>query len=86
MDAKVTLSFNEQVIESAKQYAAERGISMSRLVEYLLRKVTTQSYSSLEDFPISDWVNEVAEGKAVYKTKTKSSKDLRDEFYSSKKQ
>ncbi len=85
MDAKVTLSFNEQVIESAKQYAAERGISMSRLVEYLLRKVTTQSYSSLEDFPISDWVNEVAEGKAVYKTKTKSSKDLRDEFYSSKK-
>ena len=85
MDAKVTLSFNEQVIESAKQYAAERGISMSRLVEYLLRKVTTQSYSSLEDFPISDWVNEVAEGKAVYKTKTKSSKDLRDEFYSTKK-
>lgn len=85
MDAKVTLSFNEQVIESAKQYAAERGISMSRLVEYLLRKVTTQSYSSLEDFPISDWVNEVAEGKAVYKTKTKSSKDLRDEYYSSKK-
>jgi antitoxin component of RelBE/YafQ-DinJ toxin-antitoxin module len=85
MDAKVTLSFNEQVIESAKQYAAERGISMSRLVEYLLRKVTMQSYSSLEDFPISDWVNEVAEGKAVYKTKTKSSKDLRDEYYSSKK-
>ena len=85
MDAKVTLSFNEQVIESAKHYAAERGISMSRLVEYLLRKVTSQSYASLEDFPISDWVNEVAEGKAVYKTKTKSSKDLRDEYYSSKK-
>lgn len=85
MDAKVTLSFNEQVIESAKQYASERGISMSRLVEYLLRKVTTQSYASLEDFPISDWVNEVAEGKAVYKTKTKSSKDLRDEYYNSKK-
>lgn len=84
MDAKVTLSFNEQVIESAKQYAAERGISMSRLVEYLLRKVTTQSYSSLEDFPISDWVNEVAEGKAVYKTKTKSNKDLRDEYFRSK--
>tara|TARA_B110000114_G_C14719871_1_gene248811 strand:+ start:282 stop:413 length:132 start_codon:yes stop_codon:yes gene_type:complete len=43
MDAKLTLSFDEEVIIQAKKYASEQGISMSRLVEYLLRKVTTSN-------------------------------------------
>lgn len=85
MDAKLTLSLNQEVIELGKKYAKEKGISMSRLVEFLLRKVATNNYQSLEDFPISDWVNQVAEGKAEYKTRKSSSKDMRDEYYASKK-
>lgn len=85
MDNKVTLSFDEEVIRNAKKYAAANNISLSRLVEFLLRKTTMAQYSSLEDYPISDWVRQVAEGPAEYNTRKKSRKDLKDEFFSSKK-
>lgn len=63
MDAKVTLSFNEEVIRKAKKYAADNNISLSRLIEYLLTKATAKEYKSLEDFPIADWVSQIAEGE-----------------------
>lgn len=86
MDTKLTLSFNQDVVEKAKQYAAANNISLSRLIEYLLTQVTSKQYKSLEDFPISDWVSMVAEGEAEYKRTPKSSrKDLKDEFFNSKK-
>lgn len=84
MDAKVTLSFDEEVIEKAKKYAAENHISLSRLTEYLLRRITENNYSNLEDLPISSWVSEVAEGKAIYK-KRASGRDVKDEFFESRK-
>lgn len=84
MDTKVTLSFNEEVINQAKQYAADNNISLSRLIEFLLLKVTTKSYQSLEDFPISEWVNQVAEGEAVYYTK-RNRRASKNEFFESKK-
>ena len=34
MDTKVTLSFNETVINKAKKYAEKNNISLSRLVEF----------------------------------------------------
>jgi hypothetical protein len=68
MDAKVTLSFNKSVIEKAKKYADENNISLSRLTEFLLSKVTSKKYQSLEDLPISDWVSVVSEGAVEYKT------------------
>lgn len=86
MDTKLTLSFDKNVIERAKKYADEHNISLSRLIEHLLTQVTTKQYKSLEDFPISDWVNMVAEGEVEYKRTPKSSrKDLKDEFFASKK-
>lgn len=85
MDAKITLSFDETVINKAKRYAEENNISLSRLTEFLLNKVTSKNYQSLEDFPISDWVSMVGEGQAVYETKTKRSKDLNAEYFKSKK-
>lgn len=90
MDTKLTLSFNRDIIEKAKQYAEKQNISLSRLIEYLLTQVTSNQYKSLEDFPISDWVNMVAEGEAEYKRTTKpkqksSRKSLKDEFFDSKK-
>lgn len=90
VDTKLTLSFNQDVIEKAKKYASTHNISLSRLIEYLLTQVTSKEYKSLEDFPISDWVNMVAEGQAEYKRTPKpypksSRKDLKDEFFASKK-
>ena len=42
-------------------------------------------YKSLEDLPVADWVNMVAEGEAAYKTKKKSRKSLKNEFMKSRK-
>jgi hypothetical protein len=85
MDAKITLSFNENIINKAKKFANDNNMSLSRLMEFLLKKVTTSGYKSLEDFPISDWVNQVAEGQAEYYTKKRSPKSMKEEFYGSKK-
>ncbi len=85
MDAKVTLSFNKSVIEKAKKYADENNISLSRLTEFLLSKVTSKKYQSLEDLPISEWVSVVSEGAVEYKTKPRKNKDLKNEYFKSKK-
>lgn len=85
MDAKITLSFDEKVISRAKHYAYVNNISLSRLTEFLLNKATSNVYQSLEDLPISDWVNAVAEGEVQYQTKAKKNKDLKAEYFKSKK-
>lgn len=86
MDSKITLSFDETVIHRAKKYAAKNNISLSRLTEFLLKKVTAAKYENMEDFPISDWVFEVAEGPAEYETKAKRTrKKAKEEFFKSKK-
>jgi len=84
MDTKVTLSFNEEVINKAKQYAADNNISLSRLIEFLLKKVTSTDYRSLEQYPIADWVNQIAEGKAEYHT-SKNQKSSKNDFFESRK-
>lgn len=81
MDAKVTLSFDEEVIRKAKAYAEGEGISLSRLVEHLLRQATSKTYPTFEDLPISDWVSEVAEGAVEYRTRGR--KPLKDEYLES---
>ncbi len=85
MDAKVTLSFNGSVADKAKRYAEKNNVSLSRLVEFLLDKVTSAGHTSFEEFPVSAWVNQVAEGNARYKTKARSRKEMKKEFYSAKK-
>ncbi|MBE7175066.1 MAG: hypothetical protein INR69_01600 [Mucilaginibacter polytrichastri] len=84
MDSKITLSFDQDVIERAKKYAAENNISLSRLIEFLLNKATSDPYRSLEDFPIADWVMEVAEGTAEYQTK-RNRRSGKSEFFDSRK-
>lgn len=86
MDNKITLSFDENIINKAKRYAEDNNISVSRLIEFLLKKVTASNYTSLEEFPISDWVQQVAEGGAVYQTKTKKTRQAaKEEYFKSKK-
>ena len=62
MDAKLTLSFDAAVAEKAKAFAEANNISLSRLVEFMLSKVTDKRYRSIDELPVSDWVNAVAEG------------------------
>lgn len=85
MDAKITLSFDETIIKKAKQYAADNNISLSRLTEFLLRKVTSSHYQSLEQLPISDWVHMLAEGEVEYQTRAKKNKELKAEYFKNKK-
>jgi len=85
MDAKITLSFDESVIKKAKKYAENNNISLSRLTEFLLRIVTSNSFQSLEDLPIADWVTMVAEGEVEYQTKPKKNKELKAEYFKNKK-
>ncbi|MEB2777007.1 DUF6364 family protein [Algoriphagus sp. D3-2-R+10] len=84
MDSKVTLSFDKDVIDRAKSFAEQNNISLSRLTEYLYSQITSKNYKSLEELPISDWVDFVAEGRIEYR-KSQIRKDLKDEFFSSKK-
>lgn len=85
MDAKITLSFDADVIERAKKFAETHGISLSRLTEYLYRNITRKNYRSLEDLPLADWVNTVAEGEAVYITKRQSGSQQKKTYYESRK-
>lgn len=85
MDAKITLSFDQSVIEKAKQFADTNNISLSRLTEFLYTKITSGHYKNLEELPISDWVSSVSEGNVEYQTKAKSRKNLKQEFYKSRK-
>lgn len=85
MDAKITLSFDEAVIAKAKRYAEANNVSLSRMVEFLLKKVTTGQYASMEEYPIADWVSQLAEGEAEYRTKARSRKESKESFYKSRK-
>lgn len=79
MDAKITLSFDEEVIKKAKNYAKRNGISLSRLTEFIYRQIADETYTQLEDLPITDWVSMVAEGQAEYNAKPK--KRSKKDFY-----
>lgn len=86
MDIKITLSFDEAVIDKAKRFAEKNNISLSRLTEFLYEKITSGNYSSLEDFQIADWVSIVSEGPATYTTaKKKKGKSLKKEYFESRK-
>ena len=79
------MSFDESVIAKARRYADKNNINLSRLVEFLLQKVTGTHYHSLEDYPVSEWVSMVAKGPAEYKTKKRGRKSANAEYFSSKK-
>ena len=84
MDAKITLSFESSVIDKAKQFADANNISLSRLTEFLLSKVTTASYKSIDQLPVSDWISQVSEGEVEYQRTSRKRKEMRKEFYNKK--
>ncbi|MCI0751518.1 MAG: DUF6364 family protein [Flammeovirgaceae bacterium] len=53
MTTKLTLSINSKVIESAKRYSRKRGVSLSRIVEEYLVKVS-KPVKKPKDFSIME--------------------------------
>lgn len=58
MDTKLTLKLNQEVIERAKQYASEKKISLSRVIENYLNALTTDKKK--DDFEISPFVKSLS--------------------------
>lgn len=48
MQTKLTLSIEQEVIDRAKEYAKQQGISLSKLVQELLRSKATPSTPEVE--------------------------------------
>jgi len=87
MDAKVTLSFDREVIERAKILCDDLGISLSRFTEVLYQKaIEFGRPASIEELPISAWVNAVAEGSTTYisPNRKRSRSDIKKEFFQSR--
>lgn len=84
MDSKITLSFDQKVIEKVKEFASEQNISLSRLTEFLYAQITSGYYKTLDEMPVADWINILAEGQAEYK-KNPSSKKSESTYFDSKK-
>lgn len=50
MDAKLTLKLDKEIIELAKQYAKDQGVSLSKYIEdFLRRRVKPKSYELDEE-------------------------------------
>ena len=60
MDTKLTLKLNQEVIEKAKEYASNKNLSLSRIIEAYLQSLTTENDTS--DFEISPFVKSIATG------------------------
>lgn len=82
MDAKITLSFDAEVITKAKAFAEKNNTSMSRLAEYFFNKIAEEDAKTLEAYPIADWVLELMGNKIVYNTKKHT--NFLEEYYESK--
>ena len=85
MDTKITLSFDKSVIDAAKKFADKNNISLSRLTEFLYKKMTASDYYSIEELPISDWVNFVSEGETEYQRTPASRKSLKKDYFENRK-
>lgn len=63
MDTKLTLKLNQRIIEKAKEYASDKKMSLSRIVEAYLQSLTTDNDTS--EFEISPFVKSIATGTEI---------------------
>ncbi len=86
MDIKITLSFEETIALKAKEFAASKGMSLSRMVEHIFEHLTVQPkyFNNLDEIPFASYINNmVADEPATYVMA--SSKKRKAEYYASKK-
>ena len=60
MDTKLTLKLDQEVIKKAKHYAAEKKISLSRMIENYLNSLTSDKTN--DDIQISPFVKSLSSG------------------------
>lgn len=60
MDTKLTLKLDQEIIEKAKQYASEKKISLSRIIENYLNSLTSEK--TKDDLQISPFVKSLSSG------------------------
>lgn len=63
MDRKLTLKLNKSVIEKAKEYASNKKMSLSRIIEAYLQSLTSETENS--EFEISPFVKSIATGVEI---------------------
>ncbi len=73
MDTKLTLKLKKQIIDKAKEYASDRKISLSRLVESYLQALTSETEKN--EFEISPFVKSISSG-----TKLPADLDYKKEY------
>lgn len=78
MDTKLTLKIDESIIEKAKQYAKDKNISLSKMIENYLQAVTNKKSDDMEISPLVESLIGV-----ISSTETDKRKDYTD--YLSKK-
>ena len=63
METKLTLKLNKKIIERAKEYASEKKISLSKVVETYLQSLTSEKKT--DEFEISPFVKSLATGVKI---------------------
>lgn len=61
MDAKLTIRLNKDVIERAKEYAANHKVSLSKMIESYLDSLTRQSSENIEITPLVESLSGVVQ-------------------------
>jgi len=56
-NTKLTLSIQDSVIDKAKNYAKQKNVSLSKIVEYYLASLSDESIESVK---VSPWVKDLA--------------------------
>ena len=64
MDTKLTLKLNQEIIEKAKVYAAQKKMSLSRIIENYLNSLTNDAKSD-DSIEISAFVKSISTGKKI---------------------
>ncbi len=59
MNTKLTLKLNQAIIEQAKEYASNKKMSLSKIVEIYLQSLVSKK---TDDFEISPFVKSIATG------------------------
>lgn len=85
MSADFTLNLNENVFYAAEELAHRKGISVDALTEMLLKKAAASAYQTIDELPVADWVLQLSEGPVEATPDSKSWKELKEEYYESKK-
>ncbi|MFY0482259.1 DUF6364 family protein [Flavobacterium sp. PLA-1-15] len=76
MDAKLTLKFDKQIVEKAKEYASKNNKSLSRIIESYLQLLTSKEKTEdTEEIAISDFVKSLS-----IKTNVPSDLDYKKEY------